>query len=148
MRNFNVRFAGNRKKVKKTVEDMGSRKWTEDILNGCSCKKSNKFANSTPTMFGLRLTKQLKKFGQHRNKKNRTGPLSQEEPLFFGQDLFLDIGDNQEDKPSVRPARWGHRGWRGLPTPPLRQPLVQLMDICHSPTTAERAAVSAAMKYV
>lgn len=37
----------------------------------------------------------------------------------------------------MQPARWGHQGWYRLPGPPLRWSRVQLMDICHNPTTAD-----------
>lgn len=49
---------------------------------------------------------------------------------------------------TMQPARWGHQGWYRLPGPPLHWSLVQLMDICHSPTTADPATLRAAMKYV
>lgn len=45
-------------------------------------------------------------------------------------------------------ARWRHQGCYRLPEPPLHWSLVQLMDICHSPTTADPATVRAVMKYV
>lgn len=49
---------------------------------------------------------------------------------------------------NMQPARWGHQGWYRLPGPPLQWSCVQLMDICHSPTTADPATLRAAMKYV
>lgn len=79
-------------------------------------------------------------------KRNENIPPLSQKVVVFRQAFFLHIQDNQVDKPS---SQMGTPGVAQLTnTSPLRQPLVQLMDICHSPTTAARAAVSAAMKYV
>lgn len=51
---------------------------------------------------------------------------------------------------TVQPARWEHQIWggTGYQDLPFHWSRVQLMDICHSPTTAYPATVRAVMKYV
>lgn len=49
---------------------------------------------------------------------------------------------------AIQSARWGHQGWHRLPRAALHWSMVQLMDICQSPTTADPATVGSEMKYL
>lgn len=65
---------------------------------------------------------------------------------------ILDRKHNLEERPPGHHAagQMGtpDLGWYRLPGPPFHWSWVQLMDICHSPTTADPATVRAVMKYV